>query len=74
MLSDRPLSYQSKLQSTIALLSYKVEYMVTTEVRKKALWVVKFLVRLGFCFLNQLVNLCTDNKGAISLTDNLKFH
>lgn len=37
ILSGGPLSYQSKLQSTIALLSIEEEYMVTTEVEKKAL-------------------------------------
>lgn len=37
MLSGGPLSNWSKLQSTIALLLCKVEYMATTKAEKKAL-------------------------------------
>ena len=37
MLSDRLLFHQSKLQSTITLLSSKAEYMVMVEGEKKVL-------------------------------------
>ncbi len=74
MLSGRPLSHQSKLQTIVALSSTEAEYMVTTEAGKEALWVAQFLACLGFCPPSQPVELRSDNKGAISLTENSKFH
>lgn len=74
MLSGGPLSYQSKLQSIVALLLTKAKYMVITKAEKKALWVAQFLTYLGFCLPSQPVNLCMDNKGAISLIKNPKFY
>ena len=74
MLSGGLLSHQSKLQSTIALLLYEVEYIATTKVGKKALWVAQFLACLGFCLLSQPVDLYADNKEAILLTKYPKFY
>lgn len=48
--------------------------MATTEAGKEVLWVAKFLAYLGFRLPSQLVDLRADNKGAISLTENPKFH
>lgn len=42
--------------------------MDTTEARKEALWVARFLACLGFSPPSQPVGLRADNKGAISLT------
>ncbi len=74
MLSDGHLSHQLKLQSTVALLSTEAEYMATTEAGKKALWVASLLACLGFRLPSQPVDLRAEKKGAISLTENLKFH
>ncbi len=74
MLSGGLLSHQSKLQSTVALSSTEAEYMATTEAGKKALWISQFLTCLGFRLSNQSVDLRSDNKGAISLTENPEFH
>ncbi len=69
MLSGGPLSHQSKLQSTIALSSTEAECIATTEAEKEALWILRFLNSLRFWLPNHSVDLCADNKGAISLTD-----
>ncbi len=74
MLSGGPLSHQSKLQSTTALLSTEAEYMATTEAGKKALWISQFLTFLEFWLLNQPFDLRADNKKAILLTENSEFH
>lgn len=74
MLSGRLLSYQSKLQSTIALSLVEAEYMAITKARKEALLVSQFLACLRFYLLSQPVNLRANNKGAISLIKNLEFH
>lgn len=74
ILSGGLLSHQSKLQSTVALSSTKAEYRAITEAGKEALWVARFLVYLRFCLSSQPVNLRANNKGAISLTKNPKFH
>lgn len=74
MLSGKLLSYQSKLESTGALLSCQVKYIATTEAEKKALWDAQFLTYFGFCLPSQLVDLCANNKEAILLTKNPEFY
>ncbi len=63
-----------ELESTVALSSTEAEYMDTTEARKEALWVARFLACLEFRPPSQPVGLRADNKGAISLTKNPEFH
>ena len=74
MLSGGPLSHQSKLQITVALLSTEAEYVATTEAGKEALWVARFLAFLGFRLPSQPVDLRADIKGAISLTKAPEYH
>lgn len=74
MLSSKPLFHQLKLQSTIALSSCQEKYMITTEARNKVLWVAQFLACLRFYLLSQSINLYVDNKEAILLIENPKFH
>ena len=74
MLSGGPLSYQSKLQSTVALTSTEAEYMTIVEAGNEALWVARFLACLGFYLSSQPVKLCADNKRAIALTKNREFY
>lgn len=74
MLSGGSLSHQLKLPSTIALSSCEAKYMTITEARKVAVWVTQFLACLKFCLPSQLINLCADNKGIISLTEHLEFY
>lgn len=74
MLSSRSLSRLLKLYNTVAILSYRAEYMAKMEAEKDALQVVQFLSCFGFCLPSQLVSLRADNKKAISPTKNHKFH
>ena len=41
---------------------------------KKALWVARFLAALGYKLPSQPVSLKADNKEAMLLTTNLRFH
>ena len=74
MLSVGSLTHKWKLQSIVALSSTVAKYMAIIEVEKQALWVSRFLACLGFCLPIEPVTLRADNKGAISLTENLEFH
>ena len=74
MLSGGFLSHQSKLQSTFALSSTEAEYMATTEAGKEALWISWFLTSLRYQLPNPPIDLRTDHKGTISLTENPEFH
>lgn len=46
MFSRGMISYQSKKQATVALLSCEAEYMAITKARKEALWCLQFLEAL----------------------------
>ena len=48
--------------------------MAACKAEKEALWVSWFLAALGFWLSTLLVDLRVDNKGIISLTENLEFH
>lgn len=74
MLSGRLLSYKSKLQSTIALLSTKAKYIAIVKVEKEVLWIVWFLACFKSYLPNYLIKLCADNKKAIAQTKNPKFN
>ncbi len=73
LLSARPVSHQSKQQTTISLSSTKAEYTATTEAGKKALWIGQFLTALRYRLPSRPVGLRADNKGAIMLTANSEF-
>ncbi len=72
--SGRPVSHQSKQQTTVAPSSTEAEYMAITEAGKEALWIARFLALLGFRLPDQPINLKADNRGAIQLTANPEFH
>ena len=46
-LSQAPVSWRSILQSTVALSTTEIEYMVMTEAMKEAVWLQGFLDDLG---------------------------
>lgn len=56
MLSSRPLFHQSKLQSTVALLLTKTEYIAITKAKKKHCGLHNFWLVSDFAYL---VNLST---------------
>ncbi len=61
-------------KATVALYLTEADYMATTEAKKEALWIGKFLTTLGYRLPRKPVSLKADNKGAILPTVNLKFH
>lgn len=67
------LSHQSKLQDTITLLLYKIEYITITKVEKKALQVAQFLAYLKFYLSSLPADLCINNKKIISGKKNPEF-
>lgn len=68
------VSHQPKQQPIVVLSSAEAEYMATTEAGKEALWIARFLGALGYRLPGQPVDLKADNRSAIQLTANLKFH
>lgn len=68
------LSYQSKPENTVALLSTKIKYMAACKARKEATWVSQLLAAFDLQLSTLLINLRIDNKGAIFLIENPEFH
>lgn len=59
---------------TIAFFSTKAKYIAITKAEKEVLWIVQFLAILRYKLPGHLVNLKTNNRGAILLTTNLEFY
>ena len=70
--SVRAISWQSKLQKCVALLTTNVEYIAATEVSKDMIWLKRFLQELD---LNQMeyIFYC-DSQSAIDLSKNSMYH
>ena len=66
------MSWQSRLQKCIALLTIEVEYIVIIEASKELLWMKKFLQELGLQQERYL--LYCDSQSVIHLSKNLTFH
>ncbi|KAH9718140.1 hypothetical protein KPL71_022099 [Citrus sinensis] len=71
-LGGGPVSWRSILQSTIALSTTEAEYMATTEVVKKAIWLKGLLSDLGV--IQENIAVFCDNQSAIFLAKNLTYH
>jgi hypothetical protein len=67
------VSWSSKKQTSVALLSTEGEYMAVTHATKEALWIQQFLHDLNFPPSNA-TTLFVDNQGAIALATNPTFH
>ena len=72
ILSQAPVSWRSILQSTIALSTTEVEYMVMTEAMKKAIWLQGLLDDLGI--EHDLLKINCDSMSAIYLAKNQVYH
>ena len=66
------MSWRSILQSTIALSTTEAEYMVMTEVMKKAIWLQGLLNDLGI--EQDLLNINCDSMSAIYFAKNQVYH
>ncbi len=71
-LAEGAVTWQSKLQKSVALSTSEAEYMAVTEARKELLWCKKLLHGLGI-IQDKYVLLC-DNLSAIYLSRNPTFH
>ena len=67
------VSWSSKKQAVIALLSTEAEYISQTHAAKEAAWLRNFIVELQGKPQGLLTVLC-DNQGAIALSKDNKFH
>ena len=69
----RAISWSSKKQHIVALLSTEAEYIAQTHAAKEALWLRSFLWELHSAPDDPLILNC-DNQGAIALAKDNKFH
>ena len=62
------ISWQTKLQTTVAVSTTEAEYMAASAAAKEALYLRKILNDIGFG--PQCININCDNQGAVNLTKN----
>lgn len=67
------ISWKSKKQACVALLSSEVEYMALCQASKEAVWTADFLGNIGVELWGPMV-VNADNQGSIALTKNPVFH
>jgi len=70
------ISWSSRRQLTVALSSCEAEYMAQTQATKESIWVTNLLneLDLGFDLPSTPVTIKADNKGAIALSKDARFH
>ena len=66
--SDGPVSWQSRMQTSVALSSMEAEYMAASAASQEALWLNRLLIQLGFKTPRPTI-LYEDNKAAILFSD-----
>jgi hypothetical protein len=71
-LAGAPVSWSSKLQSTVALSSAEAEYIALSDACKEALWFRALIGELGFD--EQCVVLFSDSQSAIAMANNPSHH
>ena len=67
------VSWSSKKQAVVALLSTEAEYIAQTHAAKEAVWIRKFVIEVQGTTHGPLTMLC-DNQGAIALSKDNKFN
>ncbi|GJY42890.1 hypothetical protein Tco_0431103 [Tanacetum coccineum] len=69
---DARLSWVSKLQSVVAMLTTEAEYVAAAQASKEAVWLKMLLEELGY--KQEKINLFCDNQSALYLARNPAFH
>ena len=67
------VSWSSKKQQTVALLTAEAEYVATTHIAKQVLWHRTLFEELDFDYASTST-IFTDNQAAISISHHLEFH
>ena len=67
-ISGGPVSWQSRMQTSVALSSMEAEYMAASAVTQEALWQARLLQQLGMK-IKLPITLYEDNKSAIMFVD-----
>ncbi len=74
LLAEESIFWSVKRQMTSAMSTCKAEYMILSEIEKKALWLHYIMMNLRLLSFKVLTLVWADNKSAIALDENLKFH
>ena len=67
-ISGGPVSWQSRMQTTVALSSMEAEYMADSAATKESLWLARLLEQLSMR-VDLPITLYEDNKSAIMFAD-----
>ena len=73
ILGGRAISWSSRKQKTVALLTTETEYMALTEGAKHLIWLQRFLQDL-WLDQTQPTSIRSDNLGAITLSHDATYH
>ncbi|KAI4380702.1 hypothetical protein MLD38_006864 [Melastoma candidum] len=71
--SQKPISWSSKKQSTVALSSAEAEYITANEATREVVWLRRLLLELQQK-VDEPTTIVCDNQSAIVMTKNLVFH
>ncbi len=74
MIGGGTISWSNKQQPTITLSTTEVEYNVNMQATKKAIWITKLMMDLGYMKEKKVMVIRCDNQGVISLTKNPTHH
>jgi len=74
LLAEESIFWSVKRQTTSAMSTCEAEYMTLSEIKKKALWLRYIMMNLRLLSFEILTLVWADNKGAIALGENSKFH
>ena len=72
-LASGPISWSSKLQSTVSLSTCEAEYAAVSAAGREAKWIISILEEIGFGDVRPMT-LYTDSMPAIQLAQNAQFH
>jgi hypothetical protein len=74
MIKGEAISWSSKRQPIIALSTMEAEYMAKMQATKKAIWITKLMMDLGYMEEKKAMVIRWDNQGVILSTKNPTHH